>query len=250
MSNVFLSELHRNSGKLFSLGVITIVAILGISSMETLLKLYRDPQIQPSGYHVSLMQSAFCSDSFMAFIPIVASLPFSGIYVDEIKSKYARFVVLRIGYSSYLLGRIIVGFLLGGAVVLSGVLVSYFIFALALLPIEQVNTSEISQFSGFVGKCSLLFINSGLWSVFGMTMSTIMESKYIANASPFVMYYLFVILCERYFPDAYLLYPCEWLNPSDKWPLGIWGVAIYLIELTAILGLMFYRRGRRRLEQL
>lgn len=82
-----------------------------------------------------------------------------------------------------------------------------------------------------------------------MTMSTIMESKYIAYASPFIVYYLLVIFYERYFPNTWLLYPKNWLNP-EIWPLGIGSAALFLLELTFLCGLVFYVRGKRRLEQL
>ena len=82
-----------------------------------------------------------------------------------------------------------------------------------------------------------------------MTMSTIMESKYIAYASPFIVYYLLVILYERYFPNAWLLYPKNWLDP-EVWPYGVGSAALFLLELTFLCGLVFYIRGKRRLEQL
>lgn len=184
------------------------------------------------------------------FVAIVAILPFSGNYVDEVKSKFARFSMLRTNYSVYLLGRIIVCFLLGGAVILAGVWAAYFVSVLTFLPMEKAANTEVNQFPALIEQCVILFLNGGFWAVLGMTMSTVMESKYIAYASPFVVYYLLVMLCERYFPRAYLIYPREWLNPSEKWPMGTWGVAIFLLELTTLLGLIFYRRGKRRLEQL
>ena len=98
--------------------------------------------------------------------------------------------------------------------------------------------------------CGLLFLNGGLWAVIGMTMSSIMESKYIAYASPFVMYYMLVIINERYFPDAYLIYPREWLVPSDLWPFGFLGPAILMIELAHIVAILFIFRAGRRLQEI
>ena len=83
----------------------------------------------------------------------------------------------------------------------------------------------------------------------GMALSTVMESKYIAYISPFIVYYLLVILYERYFPDAWLLYPRNWLDP-EIWPYGVGSAVVFLLELTFFSGLLFYFRGRRRLESL
>ena len=93
-------------------------------------------------------------------------------------------------------------------------------------------------------------MNGGFWAVVGITMSTLMESKYIAYASPFVIYYLLVILYERYFPDCFLIYPREWINPSNLWPFGYWGPAILMIELTLVFASIFIYRAGRRLRQL
>lgn len=114
---------------------------------------------------------------------------------------------------------------------------------------EQVVESYIDITSTIITQLLLLFLNGGLWAVLGMTMSTIMESKYIAYASPFIVYYLLVILYERYFPNAWLLYPKNWLDP-EIWPYGVGSAALFLLELTFLCGLVFYIRGKRRLEQL
>lgn len=250
LKNSILTGLRQGVCLRFLVGVIAVFVVIVASSIDTLLQLYRDAGIQPSGFHITFLLKALSSDTVSPFVAIVAILPFSGNYVDEVKSKFARFSMLRTSYSSYLLSRIIACFLLGGAVILAGVLVTYFTSMLVFLPMEKVATNEVSQFPEFIERCFLMFLNGGLWAVLGMTMSTVMESKYIAYASPFVVYYLLVMLYERYFPKAYLIYPREWLNPSANWPLGIWGVAILLLELTTLLGLVFYHRGKRRLEQL
>lgn len=137
----------------------------------------------------------------------------------------------------------------GGLVIVVGVLIEWGISALVLLPMEKVAEAPSESTVFLLKTCVLLFLNGGLWAVLGMTMSTIMESKYIAYASPFIVYYLLVILYERYFPNAWLLYPKNWLD-SEVWPYGIGSAALFLLELTFLCGLVFYIRAKRRLEQL
>ena len=233
----------------FLIGVIGVFVLIGYSSIDTLLQLCRDIRIQPNEFHIIFLLEALTSDTVSPFVAIVSALPFSSNYVDEVKSKFALFSMLRTNYSTYLLSRIIACFLLGGAVILAGVLVTYFISTLAFLPMEEAADNEESQLSEFIKQCVLLFLNGGLWAVVGMTMSTVMESKYISYASPFIVYYLLVILYERYFPDAWLLCPKNWMNP-DIWPYGVGSAALFLLELTFLCGLVFYIRGKRRLEQL
>ena len=80
-------------------------------------------------------------------------------------------------------------------------------------------------------------------------MSTLMESKYISYATPFVFYYLLVILYERYFSDLFIIYPKTWTDPT-AWPFGCWDAAIFLLEMTLIFAFLFAFRAGRRLQQL
>lgn len=249
MKDAIGTKLRLGFGVRFFLGVAAVMAVMGVSVMEQLIKVYREHQMLPSGFQLNLMLSALSSDTVVPFLPIVAVLPFSGNYIDEIKSKFARKAMVRTGYGTYLLSSLITCFLCGGAVILLGVLLMEGFSALVLLPMEKAGEVDTALRELLWQQSILLFLNGGFWSIVGMTMSTIMESKYIAYASPFIFYYLLVILSERYFPKAFLLYPKNWITP-EEWPFGCWGAAIYLLELTILAGLVFYIRGRRRLEQL
>ena len=123
------------------------------------------------------------------------------------------------------------------------------IAALVFSPLEQVVKNYVGTAPQIASQLALVFFNGGLWTVVGMALSTVMESKYIAYISPFIVYYLLVILYERYFPDAWLLYPRNWLDP-EIWPYGVGSAVVFLLELTFFAGLLFYFRGRRRLESL
>lgn len=244
-----LIRFSKVSGLRFLIGTLVFAVVICFSSLEQIIRLYRDPLLQQCGYHLEFLLGSLGKNTIAPFIPIVSVLPFSGNYVDEIKSKFARFCILRTGYSRYLFTQIMSCFLLGGFVILTGILIAYSFCALAFLPIEKASSSEPLQFSKLVVQCLLFFINGSLWAVLGMAMSTFMESKYIAYVSPFVIFYLLVILCERYFPDAYLLYPLNWTNP-EVWPYGTWSVAMFLLELTLTLSILFIIRAGRRLQGL
>jgi hypothetical protein len=81
----------------------------------------------------------------------------------------------------------------------------------------------------------------------GFTFAALTQSKYMAYASPFILYYVLIILHERYFENFYVLYPKEWLFPSNAWVLGGFGVIILLTILSAILSLCFTIIAKRRL---
>lgn len=220
-----------------------------LSSADTLLRLFPVTSLQPNDYHTDFILNAFRSDTMTSFIPILAVLPFTANYIDDVKSKFARLILIRTDYTTYLMGRILVCFLSGGFVIVAGILLSWGVSALLFLPMEKAAEHQTSSAPLLLKTCVLLFLNGGLWAVMGMTMSTIMESKYISYASPFIVYYLLVILYERYFPNAWLLYPKNWIDP-EIWPYGVGSAALFLLELTLLCGLVFYTRGKRRLELL
>lgn len=233
----------------FAAGIIAIVILMFVASVDSLVRLFREMSLLPYGYHTELILTALRSDVMVPFSPIVAVLPFAASYIENVKSKFARFFLVRTNYSTYLAAHILICFLSGGLVIVIGTLLAWGASALLFLPMEKVAEASSEASAILLKTCILLFLNGGLWAVLGMTMSTIMESKYIAYASPFIVYYLLVILYERYFPNAWLLYPKNWLNP-EIWPYGVGSAAVFLLELTLLCGLAFFVRGKRRLEQL
>lgn len=232
-----------------ALGAFSMAMLVFLSSMDTILKLFPVTSLQPNDYHTNFVISAIYSDTMVPFIPILAVLPFTANYIDDVKNKFVRFFLIRTDYTTYLISHILVCFLSGGLVIAAGTLLAWGASTLLFLPMEKAAEVSSDSTALFLKTCGLLFLNGGLWAIIGMTMSTIMESKYIAYASPFIVYYLLVILYERYFPNAWLLYPKNWLDP-EIWPYGIGSAALFLLELTFLCGLVFYIRGKRRLEQL
>ena len=249
MKNSIFSSFQRLKPlRMFVVSILTATVIM-INLIDPLIRAYRENSFV-EGMHIDLLMKGIQSTAYSSFIPIISIVPFGGCYVDELKSKYARFALIRSSYSTYIYSHIVVGFLSGSLVILTGSLMIWGAIAGMLIPIEQkIEGVEPYVIDGLIEIYVLLFVNGGLWSVVGMAMSTFMESKYIAYASPFVIYYMLLILCERYFPDAYLLYPPNWTNP-DVWPYGAWGAAIFLLELTLVFSILFFIRAGRRLREL
>jgi len=201
------------------------------------------------GYHDVLILNALTSDTWRIFTPILAGIPFSAEYTEDIKSKFVRTVLIREGYASYLLGHALTCWLSSGFALLLGASIAYSLVTLCVLPMEFASQNSQEMNSAVATQFLILVLNGGLWAIVGMAMSTIMESKYIAYASPFIIYYLLVILYERYLPKAYQIYPPNWIDAS-VWPFGAWGVAIFLSELTFAFGILFVTRAGRRLHEL
>lgn len=242
-------QLRRGFGFRFWITAMTIVGLVFSTYLQPVLKALRPDGQFYEGYHNELISTALSSDILAAFLPALAAIPLSAGYLEDVKSKVSRFFLIRGSYSGYLLEYNIACWLCGGGAIFLGALGAWGITATIFLPLERTTENPTELGAQITSQITLVFLNGGLWAMVGMTMSTIMESKYIAYASPFIVYYLLVILYERYFPNAWLLYPKNWLNP-EIWPYGVGGAALFLLELTFLCGLVFYIRGKRRLEQL
>lgn len=242
-------QLYRGFSLRFWVTAIATMGIIFFTYTQPVLRILQNGGQINQEYHNELISTALSSDTLSVFLPALATIPLSAGYLEDIKNKASRFFLIRGSYSDYLLGHCITCWLCGGDAVLWGAGTACGITAITFTPLERIveNPPELGR--QIIEQIILLFLNGGLWAALGMTMSTIMESKYIAYASPFIVYYLLVILYERYFPDAWLLYPKNWLNP-EIWPYGVGSAALFLLELTFLCGLVFYIRGKRRLEQL
>lgn len=250
MKNTIGSGLRQAAGIRLVMGIFAMVAVVFLSSVDSLVKTFRETALLPYGYHTDFILTALQSDTAESFLPILAVLPFAGSYVDDIKSKFVRFFLIRTNYNAYLISRTLVCFLCGGFVIAAGTAFAWGISTLIFLPMEKAAEVPPESTALLLKACGLLILNGGLWAVMGIAMSTLMESKYIAYASPFVVYYLLVILYERYFSNCFLIYPREWINPSNLWPFGAWGSAILMMELTLAFALLFVFRAGRRLREL
>lgn len=249
MINSIYVELRRGVNLRLSLVLICIPVILITASFDTILQLLRAPQVLPFGFHRTFLFQALDSDVFAPFLPIMAVLPLAGSYVEDLKSKFARFSMFRSGRGQYLLSISIACFLLGGLVIVLGVLLSLGLCYLGFSPMERAPQAGETLPVGLGVRCVLLFLAGGLWATLGLAMSTVMESKYIAYVSPFIAYYLLVIAYQRYFLQASLLYPRLWISPVAPYSFSWMGAAVWMLELTILGILIFLLRGKRRLME-
>lgn len=253
MKNTIQSEFYQLHYAKLWIGILIEFTILAAVSVDSLVRIFRDGLTIEINYHTNLIIQACRSYAFSSFIPIVAVLPFGSVYIDELKNKFSYYLLIRCGYSKYICSKILVCFLSGGIVIAGGVFSAWIVAFNIFYPLEmQTSTAGGLNDSslGYLLEIAMLqFLCGGFWSIVGMAMSTIVESKYISYATPFVFFYLLVILYERYFSDLFIIYPVVWTDPA-AWPFGCWGAAIFLLEMTLIFAILFAFRAGRRLQQL
>lgn len=249
MKNAIKAQLLIFSRTRFLLGVLAMGVAVILSSVDLLIRAFGEVNLLSSGYHLNVILLALNSETVLSSVPILAVLPLSAGFIEATKNRFARYILIRTNYTTYLVSSIITCFCCGGGIIVLGVLLAEHALALLFLLKEGMEGDVSNTISVLLNNYVLLSLNGGFWAVVGMTTSTFMESKYIAYASPFIIYYLLIILCERYFPNAYLLYPPNWVNP-DIWPCGVWGAATVLVELAVVVSILFVIRAGRRLREL
>ncbi len=233
-------------GFLFGIaGMVLMIAVASISAISSI------QGVLSNGFHAQLILAALKSDDVTLVLPILCTLPFATAFVDDIKSGFIKQYLPRSGVSAYIKGKIFAGGLSGGLVLVAGLFIAYGISALVFTPMEAaLKPDQIAEpyFGEIITKTLTLFLSGAFWSLTGFTLASMAMSRYMAYASSFVVYYVLIILHERYFADFYVLYPKEWLALSEPWVLQNLGVWIQLLMLCAVISLLFGMTAKRRLE--
>ena len=247
------SCLKQAMGKGFCIGLFGTTAVLLLTSLQEMLAAFRSTELLSHGFHHTLVLSALSAEGMALALPILCALPYTAAFLDDVKSGFIKAYLPRTTVDGYIMSRALACAASGGLALSLGILAAYGIAALLLLPLEAMRDYLLEPpgyFRQLLETLLMFFASGAFWALVGLTFATLTNSRYMAYASPFVLFYLLVILYERYFDKLYVLYPREWLNPSNKWVFGRVGVAVLLLELSALMALLFAWAAKRRLRQI
>ena len=177
---------------------------------------------------VILLHSGFDSDLFRISVPITASFPYATTWLLEYENGFIKSYLPRSSRLGYINGKFFSCTISGGLVEM----LSCWVFVLI-----KGESAQINLF--------LILISGMFWAAVAAVLAAWSENRYIAYGGGFVIYYLLVILYDRYFEDVYCLYPYEWFQPTHIWVLGDNGIVIMLSSFMLIL-LCLYNRILRR----
>lgn len=234
----------------FLIGILGVVVVLVFSCIEGIVDVLRSEDLLTYGWHGMQIISAIRSNAFLMTLPIWASLPYTSSFCDELKSGFTKLYLHRTTTSRYLFSKIIACILSGGLVLAVGIFVTYGLFAIVFTPMEAVKAAETQNFVTVIKSIPNIFFSGALWAVVGMLFSSVTGSKYIAYASPFITYYLLIIIYERYLTKLHIISPHNWILKAESLPLGNFGAVILIWEITAVLSALFWGVGERRLKRL
>jgi len=229
----------------FLAGVIGIVLAVAASSIEVLDGAAKMRWVVPAGFHSQMMLTVLSGEALTLSLPVLCALPFATSFLEDVSTGYIRLVLYRTTKRMYLVSKYLVCVISGFLTAAIGLLLSWGIAALMLMPLEPLEVENVTQ--EVWNRLPAVFAAGMLWAAVGMILGAVTESRFMAVASPFVLCYLLIILCERYFTGLFVFYPREFMCPTDKWPMSSWGAVIWIMEIVTMLGLVFVAVGKRRL---
>lgn len=180
-------------------------------------------------YHASILLEAMKSNLMVMGIPVLAALPCTTNFVEEMNSGYVKFYLLRTKRKSYVLGKALAAGLGGGLSLMGGAMLNYGIYWLIFAPRQAY--AQASMWAEFLKRLTYLGLLGGICGILGALLAAWLMSNYMGYIGPFVIYYFLIMLKERYFTEQYGFYPKEWLAPEHDWGNDNWGLVCFLLLL-------------------
>ena len=171
----------------------------------------------------------------MLTLPALSALPFAAQALHEIKSGAIRPAVFRTGRTAWIVGKAasctLSGMVLQGAAV--GML--YLILNGLMLCIagQGFPWGENAAFWPMLLRRMLC---GGIWAGVGCAIALATETASAAYLAPLCLCYALMMIGTRFFPDAVILNPMQWVTG------GIW-VLVIVFAVTLALQAFFLKRG-------
>ena len=177
-------------------------------------------------------------DFGMLTLPALSALPFAAQALHEIKSGAIRSAVFRTGRKSWIIGKVagcaISGMLLQGAAV-----------GLLFLILNGLMYGIAGQWFpwGKGGDFWPLLFNrmlcGGIWAGVGCVIALVTETASAAYLAPLCLCYALMMIGTRFFPDAAMLNPMQWVSGAS------W-ILLILLAITLSFQVLFLNRGVKR----
>lgn len=235
--------------RLLITSAVCLAAAILLSQISGITDALRSDQALAAGFHANIISDGVSAGSqwLSLVLPIFCALPCASIFADDVKSGFIKEYLPRTTFNGYVRQCVMSNVVGGGIAPVAGILIAYAVSAALFIPMEGAGEGSMSIVT-LLPTCGLYFLSGALWAVVGLTVSSFTRSRYMAYASPFIIYYLLIILHERYFSSIYVFYPKEWIEPTQAW--GGAGAAILVALLTASCAAVFSMQAKRRLERL
>lgn len=182
------------------------------------------------------------SERTLLFLPLFVPLAAAGNVQEELKSRYALFLVSRAGRGSYLAAKALGVAVSGGLTVIAAYMAALAVIIpwCACIPDLSYPAATLSLVPALV--CG--FLNGAFWALAGSGAAVLTRNQYLGYAVPFILYYVLTAFQERYYAELYILSPRQWAYPSY---FGTGVCAGVLLVLMAAAALLLLKLTERRL---
>lgn len=202
-----------------------------------------NPNMGPAALQIA--QSAFVSDLFVMTVPILCTLAYAAVFMEEAKSRYICLYLPRAGRYAYLFSKVSATALSGGAAVFLGAHILLLIYAFAFINSPGSGGEYAMTYGTLLMHMALLFINGCLWALIGGISAVATRNRYMAYSCPFIFYYVFTSFQKRYYGDFLLLSPHEWIYPKNIAWTTVYP-AVLVVFAAAFAGYILLMRRRLR----
>lgn len=242
MNQILVNLKSAILGRPFLISFGGMVICLLIGAFSDALSVFRMEEVRVMyGYHRELLLNALGSDIILFAVPILAAIPYTTAFTDDVKSGYLKPYLTRTSVTRYILGKGISAAVSGGLALVLGILTALGLFMLVFSPIEVYGEYAVeSRIPDIILRLFLFFLSGAMWASVGLLCSSLTQNVYLAYAAPFIFYYVLIILQERYFRSTFMLNPKNYLTMQGAWPLEGKSAALTLFMLVLILQLIFY----------
>lgn len=174
----------------------------------------------------------------MLTLPALSALPFAAQALHEIKSGAIRPAVFRTGRKNWIIGK-------ATGCVVSGMLLQGVAVGLLFLILNGLMYGIAGQWFpwGKGGDFWPLLFNrmlcGGIWAGVGCVIALVTETASAAYLAPLCLCYALMMIGTRFFPDAAMLNPMQWVSGAS------W-ILLILLAITLSFQVLFLNRGVKR----
>lgn len=191
-----------------------------------------------AGSFLKFYQTVLETQVMLFLIPIAAVLSPGASYVRESSSGFLKLYMTRTNRIAYVKRKtfwIYAGgflpFFLAGILGLS--LCFLFLYPLGLK--GSISWEELLAVLEILLRISL---TGGICAELSGIFAAAFRNYYMAYGLPFIIYYMMIILKERYLPKLYALYPGEWLVCKENWGTENNGIWIFFLVFSLVVMLI------------
>ena len=246
-----LTEIGRAvCSKSFLLAAVGMAVCLCIGAFQSLWGLFQMEWPEALfGYHEELFLRCLEGELVLFAVPILAAVPYTAAFVEDVKSGYLKPFLTRTTVNRYIWGKSLGAAVSVGLALVTGMCLSLLIFWLVCAPVEVYGEWAVPSRLPEIGlRLVLFFLSGALWATVGLLFSGLTQNVYLAYASPFIVYYVLIILQERYFRSTFMLNPQNYLTMQGAWPLQGRSAALTLLSLVILFQLLFFLTAQNELR--